>query len=207
MFFFTFLVSVDSDDIPGIGQYDDFHTIDWQRDIARDRMRHRYIVKKKHDSIWGLIKGAHDAWSGWLCVLFVGLFTGVAAGVIDIGASWMTDLKFGICPQAFWLNKEQCCWAYNETTFNGDNCSQVSRFPTFRPFIPNYCFCFEAVFSHCPVFLSVVNMAPSIQAVERWRRALYHFLHVLYCLGPAFRIPFGVPSKNVRPVCVRLRNT
>ncbi|ERL84881.1 hypothetical protein D910_02304 [Dendroctonus ponderosae] len=27
-------------DIPGIGQYDDFHTIDWQRDIARDRMRH-----------------------------------------------------------------------------------------------------------------------------------------------------------------------
>jgi len=28
-------------DIPGIGQYDDFHTIDWQRDIARDRMRHR----------------------------------------------------------------------------------------------------------------------------------------------------------------------
>lgn len=118
-------VSVDSDDIPGIGQYDDFHTIDWQRDIARDRMRHRYIVKKKHDSIWGLIKGAHDAWSGWLCVLLVGLFTGVAAGIIDIGASWMTDLKFGICPQAFWLNKEQCCWSYNETTFDGGNCSQV----------------------------------------------------------------------------------
>ena len=69
-------VSVDSDDIPGIGQYDDFHTIDWQRDIARDRMRHRYIVKKKHDSIWGLIQGAHDAWSGWLCVLLVGFFTG-----------------------------------------------------------------------------------------------------------------------------------
>ncbi|XP_046414360.1 H(+)/Cl(-) exchange transporter 5 isoform X6 [Neodiprion pinetum] len=118
-------VSADSDDIPGIGQYDDFHTIDWQRDIARDRMRHRYIVKKKHDSMWDLIKGAHDAWSGWLCVLFVGLFTGVAAGVIDIGASWMTDLKFGICPQAFWLNKEQCCWSYNETTFDGGNCSQI----------------------------------------------------------------------------------
>lgn len=26
----------------GIGQYDDFHTIDWQRDLARDRKRHRY---------------------------------------------------------------------------------------------------------------------------------------------------------------------
>lgn len=44
------------DDIPGIGQYDDFHTIDWQRDIARDRMRHRYIVKKRQDSLWDLIK-------------------------------------------------------------------------------------------------------------------------------------------------------
>ncbi|XP_014209689.1 H(+)/Cl(-) exchange transporter 5 isoform X2 [Copidosoma floridanum] len=116
--------SGDADDIPGIGQYDDFHTIDWQRDIARDRMHHRYILKKKHDSIWDLIKGAHDAWSGWLCVLLVGLLTGVTAGVIDIGASWMTDLKFGICPQAFWLNKEQCCWSYSETSFTGDNCSQ-----------------------------------------------------------------------------------
>jgi chloride channel 3/4/5 len=45
-----------SDEIPGIGQYEDFHTIDWQRDIARDRMRHRYIVKKRQDSIWDLIK-------------------------------------------------------------------------------------------------------------------------------------------------------
>lgn len=45
-----------SEDIPGIGQYDDFHTIDWQRDIARDRMRHRYIVKKRQDSLCDLIK-------------------------------------------------------------------------------------------------------------------------------------------------------
>ena len=42
------------DDIPGLGQYDDFHTIDWQRDIARDRMRHRHIAKKKKDSIFNL---------------------------------------------------------------------------------------------------------------------------------------------------------
>ncbi|KAL4704292.1 hypothetical protein ACJJTC_012868 [Scirpophaga incertulas] len=117
------------DDIPGIGQYDDFHTIDWQRDIARDRMRHRYIVKKRQDSLWDLIKGAHDAWSGWVCVLLVGVCTGVVAGVIDIGASWMTDLKFGICPQAFWFNREQCCWSSNETTFDHGNCSQWLTWP------------------------------------------------------------------------------
>jgi hypothetical protein len=45
--FYVFPGYYDSDDIPGIGQYEDFHTIDWQRDIARDRMRHRYIVKKR----------------------------------------------------------------------------------------------------------------------------------------------------------------
>ncbi|CAG7836228.1 unnamed protein product, partial [Allacma fusca] len=135
----------DSDDIPGIGQYEDFHTIDWQRDIARDRMRHRYIVKKRqesifdlirgaHDawsgwlceSIFDLIRGAHDAWSGWLCVLLVGIIAGCLAGVIDIGASWMTDLKFGICPKAFWLNKEQCCWSSNETESVHGKCSQWS---------------------------------------------------------------------------------
>ncbi|XP_075230010.1 chloride channel protein 3 isoform X3 [Lycorma delicatula] len=115
----------DTDDIPGIGQYDDFHTIDWQRDIARDRMRHRYIVKRKQKSIFDLVKGAHDAWSGWLCVLLVGLATGGVAGIIDIGASWMTDLKYGLCPQAFWLNQEQCCWSSNETSFDDlRNCSQ-----------------------------------------------------------------------------------
>lgn len=88
-------------------------------------MRHRYIIKKKQDSICDLIRGAHDAWSGWVCVLLVGLFTGAVAGVIDIGASWMTDLKYGICPQAFWLNREQCCWSSNETDFELGACSQV----------------------------------------------------------------------------------
>lgn len=55
-------------------------------------------------------------------MLLVGLASGCVAGVIDIGASWMTDLKLGICPTAFWLNQEQCCWS-----FESGNCSQVSQ--------------------------------------------------------------------------------
>lgn len=72
------------------------------------------------------MQGAHDAWSGWVCVLLVGVCTGIVAGVIDIGASWMTDLKFGIC-QAFWLNREQCCWSDTNSTFDSGNCSQVLK--------------------------------------------------------------------------------
>lgn len=91
-------------------------------------MRHRYIVKRKQNSVVDLVRGAHDAWSGWLCVLLVGLVTGCVAGVIDIGASWMSDLKYGLCPAAFWLNEEQCCWSSNETSYDDKgNCSQVSK--------------------------------------------------------------------------------
>ncbi len=65
------------DDLPpGIGQYDDFHTIDWLRDIARDRTRHRQISKKKQEGCFEQVKGAHDAWSGWVCVLLVGCAAG-----------------------------------------------------------------------------------------------------------------------------------
>jgi hypothetical protein len=61
----------------GIGQYDDFHTIDWQREMARDRMRHR-LISSRHlsGSCFEKAKVAHDAWSGWLCVLLVGCVAG-----------------------------------------------------------------------------------------------------------------------------------
>ena len=71
------------DDLPpGIGQYDDFHTIDWLRDIARDRTRHRRLVKKKREGCWNKLLSAHDAWSGWVCVLMVGCVTGKSSAAV-----------------------------------------------------------------------------------------------------------------------------
>ena len=50
------------------------------------------------------------------------------AAIIDIGATWMSDLKEGICIEAFWFNREQCCWSANDTTFVEDGkCSNVNR--------------------------------------------------------------------------------
>ncbi|XP_046649586.1 H(+)/Cl(-) exchange transporter 4-like [Daphnia pulicaria] len=122
------LGEITAEDIPGIGQYDDFQTIDWQRDLARDRMHHRYIKKHKDESILSAVKAAHDAWSGWVCVLSVGVAVGAVASFIDIGTTWMTDLKYGICPDAFWFDREQCCWSSNQTSFS-DNCSQWLTWP------------------------------------------------------------------------------
>ncbi|OUC47999.1 hypothetical protein D917_01306 [Trichinella nativa] len=56
-----------------LSQYEDFHTIDWQRDLARDRLRHKFIKKKNRESMTSCITGLVDAGSGWICVLFVGL--------------------------------------------------------------------------------------------------------------------------------------
>ncbi len=89
--------------------YDDFQTIDWLKDLMRDRFRHRLLRAKTHQSFFNKLLMYHDAWSGWLCVLLVGLSAGVIAAVIDIGTSWISHLKHGICLNAFWLNREQCC--------------------------------------------------------------------------------------------------
>lgn len=51
--------------------------------------------------------------------------TGACAGIIDIGTTWMSDLKEGVCREAFWLPREQCCWSANDSSFDSENCSQV----------------------------------------------------------------------------------
>ena len=85
---------------------------------------YRHIVKKKKESFCDMIRGAHDAWSGWLVVLLVGILSGMVAGIVDIGATWLTDIKLGICPTAFYLNKEQCCWSSEEVVVDiSGNCS------------------------------------------------------------------------------------
>jgi len=53
--------------------------------------------------------------------------TGVCAAVVDIGATWMSDLKEGVCLDAFWLNREHCCWAANDTSFDSEHCTQVQH--------------------------------------------------------------------------------
>jgi len=67
-----------------IGTYDDFHTIDWLREMSRNRLRHRQIVHRQNESFFKAVKRYHDAWSGWLVVLLVGL----AAGQFLLSVAW-----------------------------------------------------------------------------------------------------------------------
>ncbi|XP_019273046.1 H(+)/Cl(-) exchange transporter 5 isoform X4 [Panthera pardus] len=111
--------------IPGVGTYDDFNTIDWVREKSRDRDRHREITNKSKESTWALIHSVSDAFSGWLLMLLIGLLSGSLAGLIDISAHWMTDLKEGICTEGFWFNHEHCCWNSEHVTFEDrDKCPE-----------------------------------------------------------------------------------
>ncbi|KAM4664914.1 H(+)/Cl(-) exchange transporter 5 isoform 2-T6 [Discoglossus pictus] len=104
-------------EVPGVGTYEDFNTIDWMREKSRDRDRHREILSKSKESTWALLHSLSDAFSGWMLMLLIGLFAGSLAGLIDISSHWMTDLKEGICVEWFWFNHEQCCWNSVELTF------------------------------------------------------------------------------------------
>lgn len=56
---------------------------------------------------------------------FLFVQSGALAGLIDIAADWLNDIKEGVCLNAMWFNHEQCCWGSNETTFaERDKCPQ-----------------------------------------------------------------------------------
>ncbi|CAD6198725.1 unnamed protein product [Caenorhabditis auriculariae] len=114
---------------PLFSKYGDFHTIDWQRDLARDRLRHKLIVGKQAEFPLGAIQSAWDASAGWICVLLVGLAAGATAGIIDISARWMSDLKNGVCADRFWLDREHCCWSANDTVYKDYDCKAWTKWP------------------------------------------------------------------------------
>ena len=51
--------------------YGDFHTIDWVRDIQRDRMRHRQLIKRcnAEGNDWrSTLRRYYDSLNAWICV-------------------------------------------------------------------------------------------------------------------------------------------
>ncbi|CAF3193547.1 unnamed protein product [Rotaria socialis] len=98
--------------------YENFETIDWLKDLMRNRIRHRNLRAQRRASWRQRFIFWFDAWSGWICVLLVGLSAGLVAGFVDIGAKWMSHWRTGVCTPAFWLNREQCCWGSREVEFD-----------------------------------------------------------------------------------------
>ena len=56
--------------------YENFQTIDWLKDLMRSRIRHRNLRSQRRKSWRQRFTFLFDTWSGWICVLLVGILAG-----------------------------------------------------------------------------------------------------------------------------------
>ncbi|EMD69629.1 hypothetical protein COCSADRAFT_106384 [Bipolaris sorokiniana ND90Pr] len=117
------------EEIAEIKRYEDFTTIDWVQDAAREQLR-RKARQRKRDSIgvrkdggvnkvflgrgrgkWRRkIAEMYDAGQAWIVVTLVGAAIGLNAACLNIVTEWLSDIKLGHCTTAFYLNEHFCCW-------------------------------------------------------------------------------------------------
>jgi chloride channel 3/4/5 len=116
------------EEIASIKRYEDFTTIDWVQDAAREQLRRkarrnrRALGNRERNSnhkvflgrgngVWRRkIAEAYDAGQAWIVVTLVGAAIGLNAAFLNIVTEWLSDIKLGYCTTAFYLNESFCCW-------------------------------------------------------------------------------------------------
>jgi chloride channel 3/4/5 len=114
------------EEIAEIKRYEDFTTIDWVQDAAREQLRRKAKRREKNSYLragvglgrrnWRAGKWrrkvveAYDAGQAWIVVTLVGAAIGMNAAVLNIITEWLSDIKLGHCETAFYLNENFCCW-------------------------------------------------------------------------------------------------
>ena len=106
-----------NDEIEEIKRYEDFTTIDWVQDAAREQLRRK---SRRQESQARRLRGLgiirqrlwelYDAGQAWIVVTLVGIAIGLNAAVLNIVTEWLSDIKMGYCETAFYLNQNFCCW-------------------------------------------------------------------------------------------------
>ena len=107
-----------TEEIEEIKRYEDFTTIDWVQDAAREQVRRRTRQKEnagffEHGGGLGWrhkMWESYDAGQAWIVVTLVGAAIGLNAGFLNIVTEWLSDIKLGHCTTAFYLNENFCCW-------------------------------------------------------------------------------------------------
>ena len=115
-----------TEEIEAIKRYEDFTTIDWVQDAAREQLRRRARRKEnvgffERDGSLGWRRKlweSYDAGQAWIVVTLVGAAIGLNAAFLNIATEWLSDIKLGYCTTAFYLNENFCCWGAE----NGKSC-------------------------------------------------------------------------------------
>jgi chloride channel 3/4/5 len=106
------------EEIEEIKRYEDFTTIDWVQDAAKEQLRRK--IRRKETAgfferggrvgwrykLWE----SYDAAQGWIVVTIIGVAIGMNAAFLNIITEWLSDVKLGYCKTAFYLNEQFCCW-------------------------------------------------------------------------------------------------
>ncbi|KAL1877841.1 hypothetical protein VTK73DRAFT_8368 [Phialemonium thermophilum] len=104
------------EEIAEIKRYEDFTTIDWVQDAAREqvrkarRRRQAGLQRRGRFDLRHKVWQSYDAAQGWIVVTLIGAAIGLNAALLNIITEWLSDIKLGYCTTAFYLNEDFCCW-------------------------------------------------------------------------------------------------
>ena len=112
-----------AEEIAEIKRYEDFTTIDWVQDAAREQAR-RKSKQRRAAGLYGQgqtnwrhrVSQSYDAAQGWIVVTIIGAAIGLNAAFLNIVTEWLSDIKMGYCTTAFYLNENFCCWGEDNGT-------------------------------------------------------------------------------------------
>ncbi|KAJ9148987.1 Chloride channel protein [Pleurostoma richardsiae] len=122
------------EEIAEIKRYEDFTTIDWVQDAAREQQRRKARRRRAAGLLdngkvgWRYrLAEAYEAAQGWIVVTLIGAAIGLNAAFLNIITEWLSDIKMGYCTTAFYLNENFCCWGED----NG--CDEWHRWTAVEP--------------------------------------------------------------------------
>lgn len=127
-----------TEELAHLKKYEDFTTIDWVQDAAREQIRRRTRRKDaasffQRDGTWAWRKRlweSYDAAQAWMVVTLVAIIIGLNAAALNIVTEYLSDLKMGYCTTAWYLNEDFCCYGAE----NG--CDEWHRWTSFS--LANY---------------------------------------------------------------------
>ena len=150
-----------TDEIEEIKRYEDFTTIDWVQDAAREQLRRR-ARREENEAFfqrdgrlgWAqMFRESYEAGQAWIVVTLVGAAIGLNAAFLNIATEWLSDIKLGYCTTAFYLNESFCCWGAE----NG--CKEWHRWSSIWPLSYFIYFVFATLFALASASL-VKSFAP-----------------------------------------------